>query len=60
MKAVRIAAKECNYQELDRCIKEHFTHGIDDDNMLIEISSELRGMKNMSRVTSNQVLMWAR
>ena len=30
MKRLRIAAKECNYQELDRWVKEHFIHGIND------------------------------
>ena len=57
-KILRIAAKECNSQELDRWVIEQIIHGINDNNMLIEISNELKTMKNTNEVTSNQVLMW--
>ena len=60
MKILRIAVKECNYQELDRWVKEQFIHDINDDSMLIEINSELKLMKNKSKVTNNLVLMWER
>ena len=60
MKRLRRAAKECNYQELDRQIKEQFIHAITDDNMLIQISSEFKAMKNTRKVASNQVLVWVR
>ena len=60
MKRLKIAAKEYNYQELDRWVKEQFIQGINDNNMLIDISSMLKAKKNTSKVTSNQVQMWAR
>ena len=60
MKRLRISAKECSYQELDRWVNNQFIHCINDDNMLIDISSELKAMKYTGKLTSNQVLMWAR
>ena len=32
-----VAAVECNYQEVDRQVKEQFIHGLNDKNMLEEI-----------------------
>ena len=60
MKRCRIAAKECNYQESDRWVKEECINGINDDNMLIEIVTELKAMKKTRKITSNQILMWAK
>ena len=53
-------AKGCNYQELERWVKEQFIHGIIGNNMLKEISSKLKVMMNTSKVISDQVLMWAK
>ena len=56
----KIAATECNYQELDRWVKEQFIHKLNDDSMLMEIIQELTANKDTSKVTRNQVLIWAR
>ena len=55
---LRIAAKECNYQELDTQVKEQFINDINDENMLIEIHNNLTAITNTSKVTSNLVFMW--
>ena len=38
MRRLGITEKECNYQELDRWVKEQFIHCINDDNMLTAAS----------------------
>ena len=37
MKRLRIAAKECNYQEFNMWVKEQCIYGMTDNNMLIDI-----------------------
>ena len=50
IRRLRTAAKECNTQNLDRWVKEQFIHGINDDNMLIEISSEPTAMNIQAKL----------
>ena len=40
MERLQIMAAKCNYQELDRQLKEHFIHGLNDKDMLGEIIKE--------------------
>ena len=35
---LRLAAVECNYKEIDRQLKEQFMHGLNDNDMLAEIT----------------------
>ena len=55
MDTLRLAAKECSYQGLDRQVKGELMHDINDDSMLIEISSEQPGSskKSMSKLMSS-------
>ena len=55
----RKAVAECNCREVDRWLKEHLIHGLNDNDMLIEIIHALTAMKDMSIVTNEQVLAWA-
>ena len=50
MERLTIAAKECNYQGLDRQIKEQFVHGTNDDYMVIEICSEPEAIKIQAKL----------
>ena len=45
MKRLRIAAKQCNYQELHRQVKQQFIYGINNHNMQIKVNSELTSMQ---------------
>ena len=40
MRRLWVAAVECNYQEVDRQLKEQFIHGLNDKSMLDEIMKE--------------------
>ena len=55
-----IAAVECNYQEVDRQLKEQFIHGLNDKYMLEEIIKELTATKSDDHITSGDVLAWAK
>ena len=55
-----VAAVECNYQEVDRQLKEQFIHGLNDKCMLEEIIKELTDTKNEDHITSGGVLAWAK
>ena len=55
-----IVAVECNYQEVDRQLKEQFIHGLNDKYMLEEIIKELMAIKNNDHITSGGVLAWAK
>ena len=48
------------YKELDRCLKEQFIYGLNDDGMIVEIIHELTLCSDMSSVTSEQVLVWVK
>ena len=43
-----VTAVECNYQEVDRQLKEQFMHGLNDKCMLEEIIKELTATKTMT------------
>ena len=60
MRRLRIAVAECNDKEIYRQLKEQLIHGLNDDNMLIDIIHELTTIKDPSVVTKEQVVAWAR
>ena len=49
-----VAAAECNYQEVDRQLKEQFIHGLNDKCMLEEIIKELTATKWANRVEAQR------
>ena len=51
---------ECNDKEINRQLKKQLIHGLNDDNMLIDIIHELTTIKDLSVVTREQVVVWAR
>ena len=60
MGRLHIAAVECNFQEVDRQLKEQFIHGLSDKCMLEEIIKELTATSNDDCMTSGGVLAWAK
>ena len=54
-----ISAIECNYQELDRQLKEQFIHGLNDTDVLGETIWELTKVKENGIIMSKNVLAWA-
>ena len=56
---LHITAVECNYQEVDRQLKEQFIHGLNDKCMLEEIKKKLTATKNDDHIMSAGVLSWA-
>ena len=57
---LQVAAVECNYQEVDRQLKEQFIHGLNDKYMLKEIIKELTPAKDDDHITSGGMLAWAK
>ena len=55
-----IRAAECKYMKLDRYLKEQFIKVLKDNTMLGEITQEQIFSSDMSIVTSEQDLVWAR
>ena len=55
-KAVCLAVVECNYQEIDRQLKEQFIHGLNDKYMFEEIIKELTTAKDDDHITSGDML----
>ena len=55
-----VAAVECNYQQVNRQLKEQFIHGLNDKCMLEEIIKELTATKNDYCTMSGGVLAWAK
>ena len=55
-----VAAVECNYQEVDRQLKEQFIHCFNDKHMLEEIIKELTATNNDDHITSGGVLAWVK
>ena len=55
-----IAMVECNYEKLDRQVKEQYIHGLNDNEMLTEIICELTTLTDIGTVTSEQIVTWAR
>ena len=60
MGKLHVAAVECNYQEVDRQLKEQFIHWPNDKHMLEEIIKELTASNNDDHITSGGVLAWAK
>ena len=60
MVRLHIAAVKCNYQEVDRQLKEQFIHSLNNKYMLDEIIKELTATKNDDHITSGGVLAWAK
>ena len=60
MGRLHLAAVECNYQEVDRQLKEQFIHGLSDNRMLEEIIKELTVTNKDDHITSGGVLAWAK
>ena len=56
MGRLHVAAVECNYQEVDRQLKEQFIHGLNDKHMFEEIIKELTVTNNDDHITSGGVL----
>ena len=46
MGRLRTAVVKCNYKEIDRQLKEQFIHGLNDEEMLVEINNNIYS-KNM-------------
>ena len=57
---MRMLAVDCNYQEVDRQLKEQFIHGLNDAEMLGEIIRELTKVKVNNTINSETVLLWAK
>ena len=55
-----LSAIECNYEELDRQLKEQFIHGLNDTDMLGEIIWELTKIHENEKIMSKNVLSWAK
>ena len=53
---LHIAAVECNYQEIDRQLKEQFIDGLNDKHMLEEIIKEITATSIDDHITSGGVL----
>ena len=60
MGRLHIAAIECNYQDVDRQLKEQFINSLNDKHMLEEIIKELTATNNDGHITSGGVLAWAK
>ena len=55
MGRLRLAAIECNYKEIDRQLMDQFIHGLNDNDILVEIIRELTKDEDSTSVTSEQV-----
>ena len=53
-------AVQCNYQEVDRQLKEQFIHGLNDTEMLGKIIRELTKVNADNTINSETVLAWAK
>ena len=60
MGRLRVAAIECNYQEVARQLKKQFIHGLNDKIMLEGIIKHLVTVKSHEQITSGNVLAWAK
>ena len=58
MGRLHISAVECNYQEIDRQLKEQFIYGLNDKHILEEIIKELIATSNDDHITCGGVLTW--
>ena len=53
-----MAAVGCNYQEIERQLKEQFIHGLNDKYMLKEIIKELTTTTDYDQISSGGMLAW--
>ena len=60
MGRLQISGLECNYQELDRQLKEQFIHSLNDTEMLGEIIWELTKVKENGTTMREVILEWAK
>ena len=58
MGRLQVTAVECNYQEIDRQLKEQFIHGLNDKHMLEEMIKEITVTSNDEHIKSGGVLAW--
>ena len=58
MGRLQLSARECNYKELNRQLKEQFIHGLNNNDMLGEIIKELTKIHKNREITSENVLFW--
>ena len=49
---LRITTSECNYKKINRQLKGQFIHGLNDNDMSIEIIKELTKIEENDKVTS--------
>ena len=60
IKRLKIAAKEFEYQEQDRQVKEQFICGLNNECMQRKINIEVKVISKADKITSEQVLLWAK
>ena len=60
MGRLHMAVIECNYQEVDRQLKEQFIHGLNDKHMIEEIIKRLTVTNGDDHITSGGALAWAK
>ena len=60
MSRLQLTAVECNYKDIDRQLKEQFIHGLNDNDILVDIIRKLSKREESKNVTSGQVLAWAK
>ena len=58
MGRLHVAMIECNYQEVDRQLKELFIHSLNDKHMLEEIIKQLTATNNDDHITRGGVVAW--
>ena len=49
---------ECRYQECDMRLKEQFINGLNNETIEAKIIKELTTLKDTSKVSNEQVLIW--
>ena len=60
MGRLKIAVVKCNYKEINRQLKEQFIHGLNDEEMLVEIIRELTKCEENITMHSENVLALAK
>ena len=60
MGRLKIVTAEGSYTEMDRQLKEQFMHGLNNDDMMMEIIKELTKTEETVNMTTEQILAWAR
>ena len=60
MGKLQLSVMEINFKELNRQLKEQFIHSLNDTDMLGEIIRELTKIHEITEITSENVLCWAK